>query len=68
MKSLCIKLNNDEVVDYLLDTFLNSSLDSLYVSNYQFKIYNNVIVHYKGNNLEGFYAYISEVIKKINRI
>ena len=62
MKSLCIKLNNDEVVDYLLDTFLNSSLDSLYVSNYQFKIYNNVIVHYKGNNLEGFYAYISEVL------
>lgn len=62
MKSLCIKLNNDKIVDYLLDTFLTSSLDSLYVSNYQFKIYNNIIVHYKGNNINSFYAYISEVL------
>lgn len=62
MKSLCIKLNNDNIVNYLLDNFLNSSIDSLYISNYQFKIYNNVIIHYNGNRNEDFFEYVSNIL------
>lgn len=46
MKSMCIKSNNQYVIDYLLKDFSNIDLDGIYLSNNTFKIYDNVIIHY----------------------
>lgn len=54
MKSICIKSNNKSIIDYLLKDFSCIDLDSLYLSNNTFKLYDNVIVHYKGNNIKAF--------------
>ena len=55
MKSICIKSNNKYIIDYLLKDFSNINLDSIYLSNNSFKIYDNVIMHYSGNNIKDFY-------------
>jgi len=62
LKSLCIKTNNNKIVDYLLNNFENIELDKLYVSKLQFKFYNNFIVHYKGKNLNLFYDVFSTIL------
>lgn len=62
MKSLCVKSNNTDIVIYLLDKFNNFNKDSLIVSNRKFKIYENVIVHFKDNNLDFLYDKISSIL------
>ncbi len=57
MKSLCIKINNNSIIKYLLDRFSLLELDNLYISSNSFKIYDNIIVHYCGNNINSFYNY-----------
>lgn len=54
MKSICIKSNNKYILDYLLKEFSCIDLDSLYLSSNSFKIYDNVIIHYKGEDYEDF--------------
>jgi len=55
MKSMCIKSNNKYIIDYLLKEFSKFNLDSVYLSNNHFKIYENVIIHYSGNQPDIFY-------------
>ena len=62
MLSLCIKNNNDEIISYLLDRLFLSNIDSLYVSNREFKSYKNVIIHYKSDKKDFFYDKISSII------
>ena len=62
LKSLCIKTNNKKILKYLLNKFKESNLKNLYVSNRKFKNYSNVIVHYKGKNLDSFYSVFSDAI------
>ena len=62
LKSFCIKTNNDKIVDYLLKEFSNMELDNLYISKCKFKFYNNIIVHYKGKNLNSFYEYFYNIL------
>ena len=62
MKSFCIKTNNRNIQNYLLNEFLNLNLDSFYVSQYRFSKYENIIVHYKGKNLEYFYGLLSDIL------
>lgn len=62
MKSFCIKVNNKNIQDYLLNDFLDLNLDSLYVSKNSFSKYDNVIVHYAGVDLENFYEMFSDVL------
>ena len=62
MKSLCIKNNNNEIRSFLNDKLLNLGLDSLYITNSEFKIYKNIIVHYTGQNLDFFYDKISSIL------
>lgn len=57
MKSLCIKINNNSIIKYLIDRFSLLELDNLYISSNSFKIYDNVIVHYCGDNINLFYNY-----------
>ena len=64
MKSICIKSNNKYIIDYLLKDFSNINLDSTYLSDNSFKIYDNVIIHYLGNNIDNFYEILCDELTK----
>ncbi len=53
MKSICIKTNNSDLIQYLLNELNDLELEQVYFSCRKFKHYNNIIIHYKGldNNL-----------------
>ncbi len=63
MKSLCMKVIGKEKEEFLIKR-LETSLLNIYISNYRFKIYDNIIVHYPGEDLEMFYEKISKIIKE----
>ncbi len=46
MKSLCIKTNDSNVLDYLLNEFKNCNLKDMCFSENEFKNYKNIIIHY----------------------
>lgn len=52
MKSFCIKTNSQKVVQYLLSDL---NFPNTYVSIRKFKIYDNIIIHYTGEDIYGFY-------------
>lgn len=62
MKSLCIKINSNSIIAYLLNRFSSLDLDYFNISSNSFKIYNNVIVHYSGNNVDLFFDYICSIL------
>lgn len=62
MKSFCIKNNNDKILNYLLSEINNFNLENVYVSQNNFKLYKNVIVHYTGNNQKDFINKLSNVL------
>ena len=62
LKSFCIKTNNRKILNYLLINLEIINLKDLYISNLKFKLYNNIIVHYKGKNFVTFYSEFSKVI------
>lgn len=61
-KSLCIKTNNLNIINYLLIKLDNVSLDNIFVTKSKFKNYSNIIVHYKGYNLNIFLEAFSEIL------
>ena len=61
IRSFCIKTNNNDILNYLLDYFNDNPPDNFYFSLNSFKIYDNAIFHYKGDNYELFYNYIAKV-------
>lgn len=65
MKSLCIKTNNIDIINYLQKSFENINLENTYISIKKFKHFNNIIIHYNGNEYTKFYNYISNSITKI---
>lgn len=62
MKSICIKINNNSIIEYLLNRFSCIDLEHLYISSNSFKIYNNVIVHYSGSNMDLFFNYVCRIL------
>lgn len=62
LKSFCIKTNNNQMINYLLNEFENVKIDNLYVSKLKFKFYNNFIIHYKGEDLSSFYNIFSNIL------
>ncbi len=62
MKSFCIKTNNSQVIDYLLKSLDSILLENVYYINRKFKIYENVIIHYNGDNISEFYEVLSDII------
>lgn len=62
MKSLCIKNNNTDIINYINDSLLQLDLDSVFVTNHEFKIYKNIIIHYAGENIELFYDKVSSIL------
>lgn len=62
MISLCIKENNLSLQDYLIDEINKSNFDNIAYSKHSFKIYENLIIHYKGENNEAFFDFLSRII------
>ncbi len=62
MKSICIKTNNSDIIDYILEDLYNLKLPDVYVSSLSFKVYRNIIIHYKGKELDYFINCISSIL------
>ena len=62
LKSLCIKTNNKDIINYLLEDIENLNIDNVYFSNHKFKIYTNMIIHYTGKDLTLFLTKLSYIL------
>lgn len=62
MKSFCVKTNNDNIIKYLLNNLACMNFEDIYFIDKKFKIYKNVIIHYKGTNESEFLNLISSLI------
>ena len=63
MKSYAIKVLNEDNVSFLIERFENIPIN-IYMSNYKFKIYENIIIHYPESDFNVLYLYIYKVIKE----
>lgn len=62
MKSICIKTNNQDVIEYLIKTFEKLPVNFC-ISNCRFKMFDNVILHDVERNEKEFYEVVSIVLK-----
>ncbi len=62
VKSICIKTNNQEMIEYLITTFEKLPVNFC-ISNYRFKIYDNIILHDVERNENEFYEIVAIVLK-----
>ena len=62
MKSLCIKTNNSDLIEYLLNELKHLELEHICFSTQKFKHFKNVIIHYKGDNNYIFLDKISSIL------
>ena len=64
MISICIKDNSKDLQNFLINEINKSGIDNILYSKHSFKIYDNVIVHYKGNDVEAFYDFLSKTLSR----
>lgn len=64
MKSICIKTNNPEVINYLLKSTEEINIENIYVSIKKFKHFNNFIIHYIGTEYIKFNTFLSNFLTK----
>ena len=62
MKSICIKTNDSNLLNYVLNELKNSNLKNTCFSENKFKIYKNVIIHYSGTNDALFFSKIASIL------
>ena len=62
MISICIKENNKSLQNYLVNEIKKSNIDTIQYSQHSFKIYENLIIHYKGNNEEVFFNFLAKIL------
>ena len=65
MKSFCIKTNNNEIIDYLLNRIKEIDFENIVFSKKKFSIYENVTIHYLGDKLKEYYQFLSELLEKV---
>ena len=65
MKTICIKTNNQMAINYLLNAIDDIKIENIYYSNLKFKIYQNIIVHYKGIEFEEFVSSMSKILSNL---
>lgn len=64
MKSICLKTNNDEIISYIIKK-LENEFNEIIISENQFKIYKNIIVHYIGENEKKFLIQFAEMLAEM---
>lgn len=62
MKSFCIKTNNTQIKNYLLKNLACIDFEDIYYIDRKFKIYDNVIIHYTGEDECTFLNILSAII------
>lgn len=62
MKSICIKTNNENQLNYLLNELDYIEIKPVIISTNKFKNYKNIIIHYKGNDTEKFIHEVSCIL------
>lgn len=62
MRSLCIKTNDTDLLNYLLNELKNTDLKNICFSENEFKVYKNIIIHYFGNDEPLFLSKISSIL------
>lgn len=65
MKSFCIKTNNNDILNYLLSRIHEVDFEDLIYSKNKFKIYENVIIHYQGEDNDKFLEFLVELITEV---
>lgn len=65
MKSYCIKTDNKEIIEYLLNKISKLDTPNIYYCSKSFKIYENVILHYKDNNIDKFNNLVAQLITEV---
>lgn len=64
MRTICIKTISEEKIEFFIEQ-LDKLPINIYMSNYRFKTYDNLIIHYLDkDNIDEFYEIISLIIKK----
>ena len=64
MNSICLKENNLLLQDYLIDEIDKASFDDIKYSKHSFKLYDNLIIHYIGENSDAFFDFLSKITAK----
>lgn len=62
MISICLKSSNINLLNSLEQLLDKVSFEQIYYSQRKFKIYNNLIIHYLGNDVNEFYNVFSDLI------
>ena len=62
MNSLCIKTNDDSTLKYLQNEFSEFNMLNVSFSCNEFKLYKNIIIHYKGIDTELFYTKLATIL------
>ena len=62
MKSICIKTNNSNLIQYLLNELRHIDLNNICFSLQEFKHYKNIIIHYNGSDIYDFLRQISSIL------
>ncbi len=62
MKSICIKTNNLENINYLLNILDNTRMTDICYSKNKFKNYKNIIIHYTDKSPKDFISEMSEIL------
>ncbi len=64
MISFCIKENNINLQDFLITEINNSNFSNIKYSTHSFKLFENLIIHYLGENNDVFFDFISTILTK----
>ena len=64
MKTICIKNNDETILEYLFCELNKLNIKELVISRKEFKNYKNIIIHYVGEYEYNFLNTISEIIAK----
>ena len=62
MKSICIKTNNENLLNYLLNELEYIEIKQVILSTNKFKNYKNIIIHYSGNDNQKFIHEVSCIL------
>lgn len=62
MKSYCIKTDDERIIEYLLNKISKLEFPNIYYCKKSFKIYENVVMHYKEHELDRFKNIVATLI------
>ena len=65
MKSFCIKTNNTHILDYLLERIEELDFEDLVYSKKEYKIYQNIVIHYLGKKQKEFNRFLCGLIEEV---